>query len=210
VAHLRGEIPKIVTEMAAEDDLNAIISKLNTGLTDGWEEETIAQAFEMFQEEVLNIIKRGCIEKEGSAIMPMSVRYDLVMAMNECLSNKVLVDKLYQNICSISTCDMTLFSLSIFDLLSKVIEYCCLHIFSKALSSLPVTQAGGMFVKGDAGNVLTHQLIHHVAGFALFHHVSHARKYPKNKRLQRMKNCILSNMVKTGLPPVLSDKEEAY
>ena len=86
----------------------------------------------------------------------------------------------------------------------------CVIILCKSMQSTVIKCTGkDLTQRGDTANKSA-QLIHHIVGFALYRTISHAKRYPKNEKLQRMRDCILSKFTGKGAPPVIDSKNKAY
>jgi len=57
---------------------------------------------------------------------------------------------------------------------------------------------------------ITHQVLHHIAGYAFRKQIKAQQQYPNNERLRRMRECIMAKFVDKGCVSVLDEKDKKF
>ena len=195
IQHLRKNICSVVQTLQGKVDHSGLQVLISDVLNE-WNNEACSENLQLFFEEVLSIIDKYFDDKSNSSIMAEALRTNLQISVNKFLFNRQFVEGLREKLMVITPCTMDSFSLFLFDLLWELIDCCILFVCKSMREMLPDSRVGT--AKSDANHIITHQVIYHVAGFALYHHVRHAKKYPKNQKLVRMRECILRKFVQEG------------
>jgi len=107
-------------------------------------------------------------------------------------------------------CDFSVFSLFIYDLLKALTDKAVLFLCRTMRKNTDSSTNAIPCSTDDVNYHLTSQGLHYIVGASLQKQIRMAKRYPKNARLQRMKECILSKLAAVGSPPIVDNTDAKF